>query len=134
MTDGASTLQHISPPEEWLGKRVKLTARLKSNITFGSGYMFMSIKGNYEKTYDYMEGRRINGMQDWKEYNIVLDVPSEPYADILFGASLRGKGELFFDDFKFEIVGYDIAVTGKVREKNKMSAPSNLNFESVESD
>ena len=31
-------------------------------------------------------------------------------------------------------VGYDVAVTGKVREKNKMSAPSNLNFESVESD
>lgn len=125
-----SVMQNISPREEWLGKRIRLTARLKSKLQAGNANMFMSIISSYEKAYDYMGNREIVGETDWQEYSIVLDVPFEPTADILFGVSLDGRGELFFDDFKFEVVEHDVAVTGIVKEKTKKRGPYNLDFES----
>lgn len=125
-----SVLQNISPLDEWLGYRVRLTGRLKSNSEYGHAVMFMSIDHGYGiKTYDYMSDRRIKGKRDWQEYSIVLDIPQESSAYILFGVSLSGKGEVYFDDFEFEVVDSDIEVTGTMDERRKKGKPRNLNFE-----
>jgi hypothetical protein len=124
-----TVLQHVSPPEEWLGKRVRLTAKLKTKLEYGSAYMFMNIESSYDISQDHMEGRSISGENNWQTYSIVLDVPFEPTTSILFGVGMYGKGEIFFDDFKFEVVGQNVETTGRVDEKIKRRPPSNLDFE-----
>ena len=125
-----SVLQNISPPDEWLGRRMKLTALIKTNLIKGSANMFMRIEHGYGyKTFDYKRNNRIKGDTDWQSYSIVLDVPHEANTDILFGISLQGQGEVFFDDFKFEEVDYDVEVTGETKERSRKPTPSNLSFE-----
>lgn len=128
-TRKGTVLQHVSPPEEWLGKRVRMTARLKTKLEHGYAYMFMNIESSYDISHDHMEGRGIVGEGDWQTYSIVLDIPFEPTTSILFGVGMIGKGELFFDDFKFEVVGQNVEVTGSAKPKTKRNIPSNLDFE-----
>ncbi|NQZ23645.1 MAG: hypothetical protein HRT53_16540 [Colwellia sp.] len=91
----------------------------------------MSIKHGYGyQSYDYMPEYRIKGQTDWQKLSIVLDIPSEPNAEILFGVMFKGQGEVYFDEFKFEEVGYDIDVTGETKIRGNQGRPSNLSFES----
>ena len=129
-TSKGNILQNVSPPDEWLGRRIKLTAQIQTKALYGSANIFMSIDhGNGYKTYDLQPLNIISENSDWQNYSIVLDVPQSRNTEILFGVSLLGKGEIYFDNFKFEEVGYDIETTGKTEERRKKSYPANLNFE-----
>jgi hypothetical protein len=125
-----AVLQNISPPEGWLGLRVRFTGNIKTDIKRGNANLFMSITHGYGyRTYDYMLNRKLFGKLDWQEYSIVLDIPQEPKASIIFGVNLKGEGIIYFDDFEFEIVDYDVDVTGTTEEIKKRGIPQNLNFE-----
>jgi len=82
-----------------------------------------------------MQGRAIKGTTDWTLYDIVLDVPDSA-SNIAFGALLTGKGQIWFDNLKFEIVDKSIPTTEiykiKKTEKAKTSGPTNLDFENQE--
>lgn len=126
-------LQNISPPEEWFGRRVRLTAFIKTTKLRGSASMFMSIDhGDGYKTFDHAPKGGLKGNADWQQISIVLDIPRDRAAQILFGVRLLGKGEVYFDDFKFEVVGYDVEVTGKTEKRERKMEPTNLSFETGE--
>jgi len=113
-----------------LGRRIRLTAFVKVDISSGAANIFMAISHGFGfKTQDYMKYRRLEDSADWQELSIVLDVPDQRNADILFGVDLRGKGEIYFDDFKFEEVTYDVELTGETIERKPKKAPANLSFE-----
>jgi hypothetical protein len=85
-----------------------------------------------------MGDRAIKGTTDWKQYEVVLDVPKEGAAQIYFGVLLAGKGQVWVDDFKFEAVDNSVKTTGRARETGKAAValakglpkePSNLDFE-----
>jgi len=57
-----------------------------------------------------MHDREIKGTSDWKKYEIVLDVP-EISDTIDFGFGNDGKGQVWADDFQFEVVGQDVPTT-----------------------
>ncbi len=59
---------------------------------------------------DAMDNRTIQGTSDWKRYSIVLDVPDKTQ-QIIFGASLKGDGQIWIDDIEFENVGIDVPTT-----------------------
>ena len=129
-SNSGSVLQTASPAQAWLGRRVRLTGKLKTDLNKGQASMFMTIThGQDDFSYDDMGFRKLQGQLDWQTYSIVLDVPYEANAVILFGVSMDGKGELNFGDFNFEVVGYDVEVTGSVRTLNRRSGPKNLGFE-----
>ncbi len=124
-----AVLQHISPLEEWLGQRVKLTARIKTEELLDYAVMFMSIHHGYGYTSsDNMSDRQIKDSNDWQEYSIVLDIPQQRNANILFGVRLAGNGVVYFDDFKFEVVDSSVEVTGFTKELPVKKGPGNLSF------
>ena len=62
------------------------------------------------------------------EYEIVLDVP-EQADQISFGLLLTGKGQVWMDDLKFEVVGKDVPTTDGGLNQRIPKEPTNLDFE-----
>jgi RNA polymerase sigma factor (sigma-70 family) len=129
--------------DDFRGRRLRMTAYVKSRDVEGSAGLWMRIegidaKGNYSLSDDYMGSRPIKGTSDWKQYEVVLDVPQEGFAQICFGALLAGKGQVWVDDFKLEAVDKAVQTTGTahqpVKGKHELAQklpkkPRNLDFE-----
>lgn len=129
-TSKGNVLQNVSPPQEWIGRRIRLTALINTKTLQGSANIFMAIDhGDGYKTSGIQSLNKTSETAEWEQFSIVLDMPQSRSAEILFGISLLGKGEIYFDDFRFEEVGYDVETTGETRERNKKGYPANLNFE-----
>jgi hypothetical protein len=93
--------RHIEP---YLGKRIKMTAWLKSeDVSDLSG---LSIRVLGPGNHDVQPGaalRKVRGTTDWKQYALIVDVPSEAQC-ICSGVRLYGKGKLWLDDVQFEVL------------------------------
>jgi hypothetical protein len=112
--------------EAYRNQRVRLSGYLK---TEGAGWagLWMRVDGNSRGiAFDNMEDRAPRGNTDWQPYSVVLDVPSDALV-IAIGFLLDGNGEVLADNFKFEIVGKDVPVTGKVRAPLP-NQPVNMGF------
>ena len=107
----AGLLASMSEPRAFLGKRVRLSAYVRAESAAWAGLM-MSVQGpNGSLGHDDMHDRPIIGTTDWKRYDLVLDVPAEAQA-LMYGMTLAGKGQVWFDGVKVEVVGADVPVTG----------------------
>src|SRR5437660_6363827 len=129
--------------DNYRGQRLRMTAYVKSKDVENSAGLWMRIegfdgKGNYSLSSDLMGDRPVKGTNDWKQHEVVLDVPKEGTAQIYFGVMLAGKGQVWVDDFKFEAVGNAVNTTGRAVETGKASVgplkrlpkePKNLDFE-----
>lgn len=120
------TLMQTFSPEEYLGKRVRFTARVKADdVQEWAGIWMRADAEKKAVAFDNMQDRPIQGTMPWTLQTIVLDIPKN--ADSLsIGILLHGKGEVMWDRIKLEIVGDDVPVTGPYAKKSK---PANLNFE-----
>jgi hypothetical protein len=140
--DGANafgTLLQFFKAEKYRGKRLRLSAFVKSEDVEGWSGLWMRVDGK-EKTglaFDNMMGRPIKGTNGWEKYEIVLDVPDDA-EEIYYGALLAGKGKVWVDDVTFDAVGKDVAATGLEvapmdrqgdPNPNVPDAPKNLDFE-----
>ena len=74
--------------------------------------------------FDNMQDRPIKGTTGWQSYAVVLDVPQDA-TGIAFGILLGGTGAVWLNNVTFEVVGTDVATTGK----RMPNAPTNLGFE-----
>ena len=127
---GFGTLMQTAGPGEYRGKRVRLSAYVKSEkVQSGWAGLWFRIDGAKQGDvlgFDNMQQRPIKGTTDWKRYEIVLDVPDGASA-LAFGVLLSGDGQVWMDDFKFDVVTPDVSVTGRMGPPN--GTPQNLNFE-----
>ena len=124
---GFGTLMQSCIPGKYLGKRVRMTGSMKSDDVAGwAGFWFRVDQADSKKSlsFDNMYNRRVTGTTDWKQYEIVLDVPSNA-SNLAYGALLSGKGQIWFDNIRFEIVDDKTPKT----EWSKLEAPQNLDFE-----
>ena len=124
----ATVMQQISA-KNYLNKRVKLSAYLRSENIDGWGGIWFRVDGkNFEQLkFDNMQDRPVVGTNPWNYYSSVLDVPIE--ADILnFGFLLQGSGNLWADDFNLEVVTKDVKTTDFSSEQIYPDEPSNLSF------
>jgi hypothetical protein len=124
---GFGTLMQTISADAYRNQRVRLSGYLKTRAA-GSAAMWMRIDGVDRRIagFDNMEDRALRGNTEWQSYSVVLDVPSDAL-DIAFGVMLDGKGEVLADDFKLEIVGPDVPVTGKPRP-GLPKQPANMIF------
>jgi hypothetical protein len=125
--DGFGTLAQGSSAQKYLGQRVRMSGYVKSkNVKEKAGLWLRIDQANSKKSLalDNMSDRPITGTTDWKKYEIVLDVPLNA-TRLVYGALLRGTGQIWFDNINFEMVDSTIATTG--RKENK--EPVNLDFE-----
>jgi len=125
-----ATLMQIFKAGVYHGKRIKMTAFVKAEkIEHGAG-LWLRVDGPRQTMFqfDNMSDRPIKGTSDWKQYEIVLDVPPESVF-IAFGVLLQGKGRVWADDFVFTEVDKLTPTTDPSRnEKPFFDKPINLSF------
>lgn len=132
-------------PDKFHGKRVKFSGFLKSDMGEDAwAGMWMRVDGEKASLgFDNMKNRPVKGKTDWTEYSIVLDI-SEEATNINFGFLISGKGTIWGDDLKFEVVGdigegpepTDFYADGKEAAKKKVmetrkakTTPVNMGFD-----
>ena len=137
--DGFGTLTQWFRADDYRGKRIRMSAFVKTSELEGKAGLWMRIDGK-EKTglaFDNMMGRPVKGTTDWKKYDVVLDVP-EDAEEIFFGFLVAGKGRGWVDDIKFDVVDKDVPATGLEIQpmdrqgeptKDVPKEPTNVDFE-----
>ena len=126
--DGFGTLMQSCSADEFLGKRIKMTAYIKcEKVVDWAGMWFRvdSKKTGNMLSFDNMQDRPIKGNRDWARYEITLDVPKESGV-LSFGVLLSGTGKVWFDNVHFEVV--DELKTKPTKESIINKEPRNLDF------
>lgn len=131
--DGFGTLMQQCKPDKYLGKRVKMTAYVKSEKVDDWAGLWLRVdqSGSQQPlSFDNMQDRAIKGTSDWTKYEIVLDVPSNA-SMLAYGTLLSGEGQVWFDRLNFEIVDDSVKPTGSINDVRShiQSQPTNLDFE-----
>lgn len=125
---GFGTLMQMSSASEYLGKRIKMTAYIKSeNVANWAGmWLRVDSKGTRKMlSFDNMQDRPIKNSTNWGKYEIVLDVPEES-GTLNFGLLLAGTGKVWFDGVEFEEVDrLNTKLTNKGMDNGKLR---NLDF------
>lgn len=136
-TKGFGTLMQDFQADNYAGKRVRLSAMMKSeNVANWAGLWMRVDKSTGASSspkmlaFDNMQDRPVKGTQDWKNYQVVLDVPSDA-TGIAFGLLLNGSGNVLLSNVKIETVGLDVPLTAMsvATAQPRPSAPTNLDFE-----
>ena len=138
--DGFGGLMQMFKADDYHGKRVRMSAWLKSEDA-DSAQLWLRLDGAKSMLgFDNMQDRGVKGTSDWKKFEITLDVPANT-VNVAFGAMVVGKGLAWVDDFNFEVVGQDVAPTNmltpeQMKEETETRPvakfpprPVNLNFE-----
>jgi hypothetical protein len=133
---GFGTLMQNCLPDNYIGKRVRMSGFLKTkDVSDWSGFWLRIDQKDSQETlgfdnmHDGKKDRSIKGTTDWTKYEIVLDVPLKA-SNIAFGALLAGTGQIWFDNLKFEIVDNSVPTTGNGSESiMPLKEPTNLDFE-----
>ncbi len=128
--EGFGTVMQMVSPDEYKGKRVKLSAKIKTEgVTRWCGLWFrVDGAGDKKLAFDNMQDRPIEGTTDWQQYEIVLDVSQESIA-IAYGVLLSGTGAVWIDDVNFDVVNTNIPTTSIKMPQGIPKVPSNLDFE-----
>jgi transcriptional regulator with XRE-family HTH domain len=128
--EGFGTIMQTCSAHEYLGKRIKMTAFIKSeNVTGWSG-MWLRVDSKETKkalSFDNMQERPIKGNTEWKQYEIILDVPEES-GTLNFGILLSGTGKVWFDNISFEVVD-KLQVQTTKNQPVILDKPTNIDFE-----
>jgi hypothetical protein len=112
------TLGQVFKADDYRGKRVRLSAWLKTKDVAGGAGLWMRVDGaDKTLTFDNMKERSPKGDSRWARYEIVLDVP-EAAKHITFGMLVWGKGQAWVDDFRIESVD-----AKKVKSTNLLKEP-----------
>jgi hypothetical protein len=131
---GFGALMQNFQAENYLSKRLKLSAQLKAHEVTGIASLWMRVDGERGRilAFDNMDGRKTDGPLagsiGWQDRSIVMDVPPGAQS-IHFGFFLRGGGSAWARRFRFTEVDASVPVTDHVLPRR--SAPTNLDFASV---
>ena len=108
------TLMRYAPVTAWRGKRLRLSARMKSE---NAAWLCLWLRvdpadrGSRPLAFYNMADRPVRGSTDWKRYEAVMDVP-DGAAGLAFGFFLaQGRGLGWAEDFHVEEVGREVPVT-----------------------
>ncbi|ODT56788.1 hypothetical protein ABS71_21370 [bacterium SCN 62-11] len=113
------------------GQRVRLSAYLRTSGVRGWAGMWMRIdpKDGPSLEFENMQRRPLVGSNDWKAYQIELDVAEEA-EEIHFGCLLVGQGEVWFDDINLQAAGPFQAGERQVRRARHLPiSPVDPSFE-----
>lgn len=129
-------LQQAFVPNNYLGKRLRMSGWVKTKLTSGTAQLWIRVDGEWNNdatkpgTFDNMDDRPIKGTTDWTPYSLVVDVP-ETANHVAFGLMLIGTGKIWLDDVSFETVSKDVPLSGKYTTLTGCGKkePANLNFE-----
>lgn len=137
---GFGTLMQDFDATQYTGKRIRLSAWLKTENAKGWGTLWMRVDDvNHRKNgvastiafdnmHDGLQDRSLKGSTGWRRGFLVLDVP-EQATTIYIGALLHGHGALWVSEVAVEVVGPEVPLTGRPFQQSPHPAPTNLSFE-----
>ncbi len=130
--------------DRYRGERVRFSGYIKTNRVNGWAGLWMRVDTATKVgwAFDDMEDVAVSGTTDWMPYQVVLDVP-EDAAAIYIGAHLYGRGQVWVDDCRFDVVGEEVPATDGARLRGGRDRtfsippflddePVNLDFEEIE--
>ena len=122
------TLMQNFSAEQYVGKRVRFSAFVKSKDLPGWAGLWMRVDGKPGQTlaFDNMMDHPIKAASDWRNYEVVLDVPAGA-TGIYFGILLSGPGTVWMNSAKLEEVPTSVPSTDKI--KAPAPGPTNLGFD-----
>jgi len=114
---GFGALAQVFQPGNYAGKRLRFRGYVKTEALENWAGLWMRIdrksdEGVNTLAFDNMQKRPIRGTTDWREYDVVLDVPADA-TGVYFGVQIDGGGAVRLSDARLEIVGADVSVTGE---------------------
>lgn len=113
-TEGFRAIMYTLP-NNYTGRKITLSGYLKTeNVTDGFAGLWMRI--DPEVAFNNMQNVGLKGTNDWKKYEVTLNMSPENTQQIVIGALLSGKGKIWVDDLKVSIDGKDIE-NAKIFEK-----------------
>jgi hypothetical protein len=134
---GFGTMMQSCQPNKYLGKRVRMSAYVKTKDVAKWAGLWFRIDGSatqslgFDNMHDGKTDRSIKGTTDWKKYEIVLDVPQNA-SGLAYGALIDGTGQVWFSKLSFEIVDQSVPTTGKDAQtpsyQSQNKEPVNLDF------
>jgi len=127
---GFGTMMQMFKADAYRGTRLRLTGFLKTeNVEQWCG-LWMRIDGKDQEMlrFDNMSNRPVKGTTAWNPYSVVLDVPRDSVA-IAFGVLLCGKGRVWADTLRFDVVNETVPTTDVPDEEELPDGPVNLDFE-----
>ena len=106
------TRYEVSMNSPLLGKRIRMSGWVKTSDVrnWAGGSLLIRNAEGHIFAVDDMTDRPIQGTTDWRQIQIVTDVPLEPCV-INFGVSLYGTGEVWTDDFQIDLTASDAPIT-----------------------
>lgn len=114
-------------PDNYLGKKITLSGYIKTeNISDGFAGLWMRI--DPEIAFDNMQKVGLKGTNDWKKYEITLNLSPENTKQIVIGALLSGKGKMWVDNLTITVDGKEIE-EAKVFEKQLTRADLDHEFD-----
>lgn len=105
-TEGFRAIMYTLP-NNYAGRKITLSGYLKTeNVTDGFAGLWMRI--DPDVSFNNMQNIGLKGTNDWKKYEITLNMSPENTQQIVIGALLSGKGKIWVDNLKVSIDGKDI--------------------------
>lgn len=131
---GFGTLMQMVSAAEFVGKRVRFSANVRTDGVNDNAQLWMRVDGPMKGgrpevlAFDNMKERPIKGTTGWTNYQVVLDVPEEAQA-IGFGILLTRDGTAWMEQVKLEVVPTSVPVTaGAPTMPVYPRKPQNLDF------
>jgi RNA polymerase sigma factor (sigma-70 family) len=89
----------------FLGRKVKLSVMLKSEGVSWAGPVIrgVGIQNTSAKRDEFYGKRPVRGTTNWTRYATTIDMPNDA-VDMSFGVWMNGRGKVWFDDLRLEIV------------------------------
>ncbi|HLO60400.1 MAG TPA: hypothetical protein VK179_16735 [Bacteroidales bacterium] len=116
---GFGTIMKNTPVNEYAGKRVRMTGYVKTADVANWAGLWLRVDKkepyevlSFDNMHDGKTDRSITGTNDWKKYEIVLDVP-QTAINLAYGVLLAGTGQVWFDEISFETVDESVPTTGR---------------------
>ncbi len=128
-TTGFGTLMQQVEATSYVGKRVRLSAKIKTEEV-GWAALWMRIDGPDGEIlgFDNMQHNPIKDTTDWNYYECILDVP-DTSDKIAFGVLLSGGGKTWFTKVALDAVSSDVETTDIKHILSEQNKPVNLSFE-----
>ncbi|MDN4011813.1 S41 family peptidase [Chryseobacterium gambrini] len=105
-TEGFRAIMYTLP-NNYAGRKITLSGYLKTeNVTDGFAGLWMRI--DPDVAFNNMQNIGLKGTNDWKKYEVTLNMSPENTQQIVIGALLSGKGKIWVDNLKVSIDGKDI--------------------------
>lgn len=127
---GFGTLMQMFKADSYRAERRRLSAYIRAEVVENWAGLWMRVDGPHDETLalDNMGQRPIKGTVNWRNYQVVLDVPGDVQY-IAFGVLLDGPGRIWIDEVRFEVVDESVPLTSVATGNEYPDGPANLDFE-----